>query len=499
MLKTRKQAHICYKELFREAEAKGPAEVKTAMADLARKDLFYLLFSVLGRKDINDDWLYDRCREVQKNPDGNLDLWAREHYKSTIITFGLTVQDILNNPEITVGIFSHTRPIAKGFLRQIKVELESNEVLKGLFPEILYASPRSESPRWSEDNGIVVKRKTNPNAATVEAWGLVDGQPTSKHFLRLIYDDVVTRESVTTPEMIKKTTGAWELSLNLAAQGGSKRYIGTRYHFADTYDTMMQRGSANPRIYPATGNGKVDGEPVLLSREELIEKRRDMGLYTFGCQMLQNPKADTSMGFHAAWLKYWRPSTTNLNLYILCDPAGEKKKGSDYTVFMVVGYAGDGNYYVVDIIRDKLNLAERTRSLFELHRHYRPAAVGYEKYGMQSDIEHIKEIQGQQNYGFDIIPLGGPMPKNDRIRRLVPIFEAGRMYIPEFMVKPDYEGRSINITQAFVNDEYLAFPVSAHDDMLDCLARICDEDFPMVAPASAGRWYQPKRRRRKAA
>ena len=45
----------------------------------------------------------------------------------------------------------------------------------------------------------------------------------------------MTRESVTTPDMIKKTTSAWELSRNLTAIKGTSRYIGTRYHYFDTY------------------------------------------------------------------------------------------------------------------------------------------------------------------------------------------------------------------------------------------------------------------------
>ena len=127
-------------------------------------------------------------------PDGYLDLWSRFHYKSSILTFGLILQEILRNPEITICIFSHTRPAAKAFLRQIKTELEVNQRLKELFSDILFTDPAKEA-RWSEDNGLVVKRRGNPKEATLEAWGLVDGQPTGKHFDVLHYDDVVTRES----------------------------------------------------------------------------------------------------------------------------------------------------------------------------------------------------------------------------------------------------------------------------------------------------------------
>ena len=122
---------------------------------------------------------------------------------------------------------------------------------------MLWEDPR-KAPKWSEDEGIVLKRVSNPKESSVEAWGLVDGQPTSKHFGALMYDDMVTRESVTTPEMIAKVTGAWELSTNLGTINGIRRFAGTIYHFADTYKALMKKEAAIPRIYPATVDGSVD-------------------------------------------------------------------------------------------------------------------------------------------------------------------------------------------------------------------------------------------------
>lgn len=462
---------------------------KHAQRKLCKTDLFFLLTVALKRKDINRDWLYDRCREVQASPNGHLDLWARDHYKSTVITYAKTIQDILADPEVTVGIFSHTRPMAKGFLEQIKREFESNEYLKSLFPDVLYDKPQTESPKWSLDGGIVVKRKTNPKEATVEGWGIVDGQPTGKHFRIRVYDDVVTRESVSTPEQIKKTTECWELSLNLGTQNdGQSRYIGTRYHLNDSYRTMMDRGSVVPRIRTATHDGTMDGEPVLLTKEKLLEKRRDMGPYTFSCQLLQNPVADKAMSFKAEWLRYYQtpPDYSKWNVYILVDPASSKKETADYTTMKVIGLAPDRNYYKLAAVRDRMNLTQRANKLFELHRQFNPKAVGYEKYGMQSDIDHMQGEMERRNYRFVITELGGTMAKEDRIRRLVPIYEQGRMWMPERMTFVDCEGVTRDYVQLFRDNEYLAFPVCTHDDMLDCEARILDPmlgaDFPK-APA----------------
>ena len=405
-------------------------------------------------------------------------------HNSTIITLAGVIQEILRDQEITVGIFSFNRPAAKSFLRVIKNNFESNEKLKELFPDILYADPSKEAPKWSEDDGIVVKRKGLPKEMTVEAWGLVDGMPTGKHYRLMVYDDLVTKDSVTSPEMIAKVTESVSLSFNLGSIQGNRRWmVGTRYHMADTYSMMIKRGAVKLRLYGATSDGKFEGNPVLFSRKVLDDKIKDMGAYVASCQLFNNPVMEGEQTFNPDWIRtYSRLDWSRMNRYILVDPSGEKKKSSDYTVMAVIALGSDQNYYLVDMIRDKLSLQEKAQRLIALHAQYRPIGVGYEKYGMQSDIAYIKERQDRENYRFDITELKGSMPKNDRIRRLQPLFEEKRFYLPERLIRTDYQGKSWDLVQSFLNEEYLQFPYMTHDDMLDCMARIRDDDMATFFP-----------------
>lgn len=365
-----------YRRLLHGLSKLSESEQWAHQRNLVRTDLYFLLRYACGRKDLENEWQFARCREVQAEPDGYLDLWAREHGKSSIITFGKTIQDLLSShgeqplcDERTFGIFSHTRPVAKGFLRQIKREFESNELLKCLFPDVLWDDPQKQAPMWSEDGGIVVKRRGNHKEATVEAWGLVDGQPTSKHFTDLVYDDVVTKDSVYTAEMLRKTEDALGHSYNLGAIGGRRRFIGTRYHFNDPYKTILERGTAKPRLHPGTDDGTMTGKPVLWNEQTLHDKRRDMGPHVFGTQILLNPRSEQAEGFEESWLDYWDVKPSGGNRYMVVDPANDKKKRSDYTAAWMFELREDECYYVLDMVRDRLSLTERADLVFRWHRH----------------------------------------------------------------------------------------------------------------------------------
>lgn len=411
---------------------------------LCTNDRYYLLVRMLGRKDALHKWLYDRCREVEANPDDHLDLWAREHYKSTIITFAGCIQEIIKDPEITIGIFSHTKGVALKFWQQIKQELESNQRLIATFPEIFYANPSKESPRWSEQKGLCVKRKNNPKEATLEAHGLVDGMPTGAHFRLRIYDDVVTIESVNTPDQIAKVTRAWELSDNLGMSGGRKWHIGTRYHFGDTYGIILERNALKSRLYAATDNGQPDGNPVLLSPEEWEAKKIIQGPATLACQMLQNPIAGQQAMFNILDIQKYEIRPATLNVYILVDPARSMKKGSANTAIAAIGVDAGRNKYLLDGINHRLDLKGRWEAVRDMRRKWinspgvQAVHVGYESYGAQADLDYFLEQMEVSNNAFPITELQWPrdseVSKDDRVQRLGPDLRSHKFYLPSLMM-----------------------------------------------------------------
>lgn len=508
-----------------------------AKRDLAKGDLFYLLIHYLNRQDVCHPWIFDRCREVQANPNGYLDLWSRDHYKSTCITFGLTIQDILNDSEDTICLFSHTKTNAKKFLRQIKREFEINQKLKSDFSDVLYAEPEKQAPLWSEDQGLVVIRKGNPKEPTLKASGLVDGQQTGDHFKKRVYDDTVTQESVTTPEQIHKTTEGWEMSISLGTRDGIARYIGTRYSLHDTYNEMLKRKAVIPRIYAATNNGKLDGAPVFFPKEIWAKKLNDLSRPNLASQYLQNPLADEDATFNVLWLKPWETRPRTMNIYILGDPNRKIGADNDNCAYAVIAVSSTGGKYLIDGYRHQMTQSQRWTALRDLYNRWSATIgvqsiyVGYEKYGAEQDLDYFEERMQQEHVQFPIERLSwtregtaGQQGKRYRVERLEPDFRNGRFYLPlavlhngepstwsidrdpesktyksviwkkldgftrqqlmaleggsedlicKAIKRYDENGKVYDVTDKFI-EEYLYFPFGEYKDMVDATSRIYD-------------------------
>lgn len=421
------------------------------LALLGCNDRYFLITGLLNRVDAIHPWIYERAREVEADPDGYLDLWARFHYKSTLNTFAGAIQEAMIDPEIRICIFSNNTKTARPFLKQIKEELETNETLKRTYPDVLYDRPRLQSPMWSLENGLTVRRTGNPREATFEAHGLIDALPTGKHFPLLLYDDIITERNVTNPEQIRKASERTELSFPCGdGERTRKRFSGTRYHFADSYGHLIEHDIATPRLHPATHDGTLDGDPVFMSPAAWDKAKKEMRTVV-AAQMLQNPVAGQENTFYTRWLvPYWvRPPM--LNVYILGDPSKGKSSSSDRTALAVIGIDTLGKKYLLDGYCHRMQLSERWQRLRELHKKWsgmpgvQSVEVGYERYGMQSDQEHFEHCMRLERYRFELKELNwtgdaGRESKAHRVERLEPDFRGGLFLVPAKVWHPNVQG-----------------------------------------------------------
>jgi predicted phage terminase large subunit-like protein len=439
-----------------------------------------LLVYGLNRSFADTDWFFARCREVEANPDGYLDLWAREHGKSTVITIAKTIQDILRDPEITIGIFSHTRAIAKSFLRVIKREFESNTRLKACFPDVLFDNPEKYAPKWSEDDGLIVKRKGNPPESTVEAHGLIDGMPTGRHFYLRVYDDVVTAASVSTPDQMRKVIDALDMSNNLGKQGGVRRMIGTRYKLGDAYEEYIKRGVIKPRIYPATDNGRIDGNPVMFSEEEWEGKLADMSPAIIASQMLQNPLAEDSVIFQPDWFRLW-PADMELPVFdavfLSLDGAFSIKNSADDSCILALGLfkatEGSPKYsvMVLDCYMERVPYPDLRDEVIKQYGN----KFGKNDKDVDAIIIEDKQsgsalIPELRRAGVAVYPYNpGQLDKVARANLVSHLVRDGYLWIPESR-NPKRKGYPMNWLSKW-HEQMLYFPNVAHDDGVDTIVQ----------------------------
>src|SRR5262249_55683949 len=198
--------------------------------------------------------------------------------------------------------------------------------------------------------------------------------------------------------------------------------------------------------YAATIDGTLDGEPVLLSPERW-EQVKDAQRSTVAAQMLLNPVAGNEAIFQASWFKPYDVRPTILNIYITCDPSMGRAHSSDRTAIAVIGVDVADNRYLLDGVRHRMPLSERYSHLQRFHKRWskeigvQSTFVGYERYGMQSDLEVIEEWMRRDGYIFPITELAfsrdNRPSKPMRVRRLEPDFRKGRFFLTAVVWNPN--------------------------------------------------------------
>lgn len=317
------------------------------------------------------------------------------------------------------------------------------------------------------------------------------------HNCGIIDDPVASREDADS-ERVRQKTWEWYTNdfLTRLKPGAKQVLIMTRWHEDDLAGRLLERERSKWKVIkipmiagPNDPLDREEGERLWAEwfTDEMVEvaqadPRSWISLYQ------QEPRPAEGAEFKRTWIQRYASPPKMMNKIILVDPAGDpaknsgKRKKSDFTAMWVIGLGSDENAYVLDGLRDRLNLTQRADALFALHKKHKPMQVRYEQYGLQADVEHVKSEMERRQYRFAIKEVGGGVEKNARIRRLIPWFESGRVWLPPEMRRQTIQGVDYDVVSDFIEQEYATFPVGRYDDSFDCLARLAEPNLTLPYP-----------------
>lgn len=199
--------------------------------NLCRTSLKFLCTGVLGYGDWGD--LHDDLeRELDARERHKLIIIPRGHLKSSVITVGKSIQWILRDPNVRILIANAVWDNARHFLWKIQEFMTDKSVLPQLFGPFV-------SKRWNADEMVVLQRTKAHAEPTVATTG-VEKTQTSQHYDKIIMDDLVVRENISTKEQREKVKNFFRDTLDLLEPGGEIVVVGTRWMVGDLYQWIIE-------------------------------------------------------------------------------------------------------------------------------------------------------------------------------------------------------------------------------------------------------------------
>ena len=444
-----------------------------------KNNLFYLAYHVLGYNKINTEFHVSICNWLDQNRRNEILLLVpRNHYKSTLVSIAMTIQEILKNRNIRVMITNAVYSLLKEFSREIKGHFESNEKLKRLFPEVCFDKPETQSKKWTETE-FIVKRDISVREPTVY-FSSVGSMSVGYHFDIIVYDDIVNYENTATDDLISKLDQWYGYTQSLL--GGDvylRRHVGTRYHFDDKYEDIFEEAEENDKLKILVRQA-IENNQVIFPGEFSIEKlnklRTVQGEYIFSCQYMNYPfdrenskfKEENIM-FIEDWKQTKNSNIPNTNNFIIIDLNYTEKedKTNCFSVINAIGIDSQDNKFLMETFATRDTIDNLLTNLFRMYKTHSPIGrcVYVEKSGNSNMfINLVKKFQKEKNETFGILEI--PVKNRDkfsRIMRMQPDFEQHKWWIGKQMTE--------------TIDELIKFPKFKYRDIIDCMAYIYDVGF----------------------
>ena len=385
------------------------------------------------------------------------------HTKSEFASYLLPAWFLGQYPDKKVIQTAHTAELSVGFGRKVR-NLVAEDDFKKVFPELALRADSKAAGRWSTNKG-----------GEYFAIG-VGGAVTGKGADLLIIDDPHSEQEGQSadPAVFDKTYDWYTSGPRQRLQpGGAIVIVMTRWHMRDLTGKIIKTATQREGMdewevieFPAVFNENQSDEkalwPQFWSLNELVALRSELPSSKWMAQYQQNPTSEEGALVKRDWWQIWDKESPPQCEFVIqsWDTAFLKTQRSDYSacttwgVFYIPNEDGEttANIILLDAYKERLEFPELKKVAHKMYLETQPDAFIVE--GKATGMPLIFELRAMGIPVSEFTPSRG----NDKVARVnsvADLFASGMVWCPETRFAEE------------VMDEFAAFPVGEHDDLVD--------------------------------
>ena len=417
----------------------------------------------------------------------------REHAKTTHVAVKYPLWRWGHDQNLRIFVISKTATLAEAIVGEIKSNIDVNERLQRVFPQLQPSKPWTSSVFRLRRTRIM---KTD-SAKGIGLFGSITG---FRADIIILDDPFDQKETRTEGQRAKIVEFIEKVVFTILEPEGEVIYIGTRWHYDDYWGNLLAKaieagGNVFCKIYKSINY--VDPEdtasceyalwPQKWPLEALYQRRSDIGTPNFNCLYQNDPRGLEGIFFKDKWITWYDPAILNTipDLYLFqgVDPAiGESPESKQTSIFTIALDPRKMDIYMIDNYAEKMDFPTQLKKIYEyskrdtwpgfLHakRKLKPLKIGIESNAYQKALSRTAQMEA-----LPVVECHTTLGKPDRMLSLQPHFESGRIKWPN----PKLLGFEPTWLEP-LKMEFLSFPRGKYTDRLDSL------DFAIEVADSSG-------------
>ena len=378
------------------------------------------------------------------------------HTKSEFASYLFPAWMVGKNPKLKVIQTTHTGELAVRFGRKMKNLVDTNEFAQ-IFDECKIAADSKAAGRWETNKG-----------GEYYAAG-IGGAITGRGADLLIIDDPHSEQDALSDTALDSAYEWYTSGPRQRLQpGGSIVIVMTRWSTKDLTGQLL-KAQTEPKAdqwevieFPAILPSDKPVWPNYWKLEELESVKASLSEAKWQAQWQQNPTSEEGSIIKREWWKKWEEDDIPDLVHVIqsYDTAFSKKETADFSAITTWGVFYPPNkgphLILVDVEKGRWDFPELKKIALEQYKYWEPESVIVEQKASGTPLTHELRQIGVPVLNFT--PSKGN-DKHVRVNSGAPIFEAGKVYIPDRRWAEE------------MIEECAAFPYGDHDDLVDSMTQ----------------------------